>query len=171
MPTDPPPDPYTVLGISPDATPLQVARAHRRLAKRFHPDLHPDEATVERMREVNEAYRRLRSADPGIAADAAPARAPAASHWAPSRRPVRPAEASTTRSWAAWRASAAETRATPGTRRSPGEVHEPVTRRPGRLEPVERRFSQSGWAALLMAAAFLVVMAAAMVAGRLAALP
>ena len=33
-------DPYAVLGVPREATPLQVARAHRRLAKRHHPDLH-----------------------------------------------------------------------------------------------------------------------------------
>ncbi|HEX7197451.1 MAG TPA: J domain-containing protein, partial [Candidatus Limnocylindria bacterium] len=53
-------DPYAVLGIARDATPLQVARAHRRLAKRHHPDLH--EGAVEaadRMRNINEAWALL----------------------------------------------------------------------------------------------------------------
>ncbi|MGZ6214358.1 MAG: J domain-containing protein, partial [Candidatus Limnocylindria bacterium] len=44
-----------MLGIARDATPQQVAGAHRRLAKRFHPDLHPDEETAAHMRRVNEA--------------------------------------------------------------------------------------------------------------------
>ncbi len=177
MSADPTRDPYLVLGVSPDATPQQVARAHRRLAKRFHPDLHPDQATAARMREINEAYSAVRAAGgAGVEGADSPPRAtvsvaPAASHWAPSRRPIRQASTDSPNSWASWRASAAETRATPATRRTPGEVHEPATRRPGRLEPVERRFGETGWAAALMAVAFLVVMAAAMVAGRLAAAP
>jgi molecular chaperone DnaJ len=53
-------DPYAVLGINRTATALQVARAHRRLAKRHHPDLHgASEAAAteaERMRRINEAW-------------------------------------------------------------------------------------------------------------------
>ena len=50
-------DPYAVLGVSRDATPLQVARAHRRLAKRHHPDLHEGATdAAERMRNINEAW-------------------------------------------------------------------------------------------------------------------
>src|SRR5918998_5080858 len=56
-------DPYAVLGVGRDATPLQVARAHRRLAKRHHPDLHADAATVtdaaDQMRRINEAWQIL----------------------------------------------------------------------------------------------------------------
>jgi hypothetical protein len=32
------PDPYRVLGVGRDATPAEIKAAHRRLAKRFHPD-------------------------------------------------------------------------------------------------------------------------------------
>jgi curved DNA-binding protein CbpA len=32
------PDPYRVLGVDRDATPAEIKAAHRRLAKRFHPD-------------------------------------------------------------------------------------------------------------------------------------
>ena len=55
-------DPYAVLGVARDASPLQVARARRRLAKRFHPDLHPDQEVSESMRRVNEAWFILSSA-------------------------------------------------------------------------------------------------------------
>jgi len=32
-------DPYDVLGVLRGATPEEINRAHRRLAKKFHPDL------------------------------------------------------------------------------------------------------------------------------------
>jgi curved DNA-binding protein CbpA len=34
-------DPYTVLGVTPDATPAQIAHAYRRLIRTLHPDTHP----------------------------------------------------------------------------------------------------------------------------------
>ena len=52
-------DPYAILGVSRDATPLQVARAHRQLAKRHHPDLQAADAAIaaaEQMRLINEAW-------------------------------------------------------------------------------------------------------------------
>ena len=50
-------DPYAVLGVSREATPLQVARAHRRLAKRHHPDLHEGATdAADAMRRINEAW-------------------------------------------------------------------------------------------------------------------
>ncbi|HJP71196.1 MAG TPA: J domain-containing protein, partial [Candidatus Limnocylindria bacterium] len=53
-------DPYATLGVPRDATPLQVARAHRRLAKRHHPDLHEGAEAAsdaaERMRRINQAW-------------------------------------------------------------------------------------------------------------------
>jgi hypothetical protein len=54
-----------VLGISSAADELEIRRAYRRLARAFHPDLHPsaseDErrALVERFQAVTEAYRAL----------------------------------------------------------------------------------------------------------------
>jgi curved DNA-binding protein CbpA len=54
-------DPYAILGIQHDATAPQVREAYRRMAMRYHPDLHPDERTSERMRLVNEAWHVLSS--------------------------------------------------------------------------------------------------------------
>jgi curved DNA-binding protein CbpA len=161
-------DPYAVLGIPREATPLQIARAHRRLAKRHHPDLHPGEDATEPMRRINEAYRLLSSAARRAAYDRAHpgAGTPASGHWAASRREIRPAQPTTTRTWAAWRTTAEETRSAPRTRRTPGEVQIPVTRRPARIAPAEQSFRDSGWAALLAGLAFLALVLAAIVAGR-----
>jgi hypothetical protein len=166
---DAPHDPYAVLGIARDASPQQVALAHRRLAKRFHPDLHPDEEVAARMQLVNEAWAILSSANRRADYDTAhpTAGTPSSGHWAASRRPIRPAQPTTTRTWASWRATAAETRAAPRTVRQPGEVPVPPTRRPQPLENAPRTFRDSGWAALIVAIIFLTLLAAAVVAGKL----
>lgn len=53
-------DPYEVLGVSRDATDEQVKEAYRALARRYHPDAHPDnplsELAEQKMQEINEAY-------------------------------------------------------------------------------------------------------------------
>ena len=162
-------DPYAVLGLARDATQQQVAGAHRRLAKRFHPDLHPGEEVTERMRAVNEAWEILSSADRRKTYDVShPAAAsPGNGHWAASRTPIRPAQPTSTRTWATWRATAAETRAVPRTRRSPGEVPIPPTRRPGPMAPEPRTFRDSGWAALALAVVFVLFLTVAVVVGKL----
>lgn len=163
-------DPYAVLGVPRDASPLQVARAHRRLAKRYHPDLRPGEDVTEPMRRINDAYALLSS--PIRRADYDRAHPSAglvgAGHWTASRRPIRPAQPTSTRTWATWRTTADETRAAPRTRRGPGEVQIPVTRRPPRIAPDEGRFQDSAWAAILAGAVFLAILLAAVVVGRLA---
>lgn len=164
-----PHDPYAILGLPRDANPAQVARAHRRLAKRFHPDLHPGEGVVARMQQVNEAWAVLSSASRRAEYDSGhpTAGTPASGHWAASRRAIRPAQPTTTRTWATWRATAAETRAAPRTMRQPGEMQIPSTRRPQPLEASRPTFRDSGWAALIVAVAFLTILAAAVVAGKL----
>lgn len=167
------PDPYVVLGVPRDATPLQVARAHRRLAKRHHPDLQAgDEGRAEaadRMRRINEAWALL--SDPAARAEydrEFPAGGGTrAGHWTPSRTPIHPSTPSSTRSWATWRASAAETRAAPRTVRAPGEVPTPRTRRPPRSQPPPPTFRDSGWAAALAAAVIILVLLGAIAVGRL----
>ncbi len=50
-------DPYKVLGVEPGASEEEIKKAHRRLAKKYHPDLNPGDATAaERMNEINAAY-------------------------------------------------------------------------------------------------------------------
>jgi curved DNA-binding protein CbpA len=167
-------DPYAVLGVDRGASALQVARAHRRLAKRHHPDLHAgaESATeaAERMRHINEAWQilsnpaRRRDYD----RDYPIAGSPAGGHWAASRAAIRPVAPASTRTWATWRATAADTRAAPRTIRRPGEVPIPRTRRPQRPDPPPSTFRDSGWAALVAAALIVLLLAGAVVAGRLA---
>ena len=52
-------DPYATLGIPAGASRAEAGRAHRRLAKQFHPDVNPGPAAADRMRRINEAWRIL----------------------------------------------------------------------------------------------------------------
>lgn len=53
-------DPYKVLGISRDASKEDIKKAYRRMAKKYHPDLHPDDPdATAKMNEINEAYDML----------------------------------------------------------------------------------------------------------------
>ena len=53
-------DYYTILGIDHYATRGEVKQAYRRLAKRHHPDLNPNDPTAEeQFQKVNEAYETL----------------------------------------------------------------------------------------------------------------
>ena len=171
-------DPYAILGVGRDATPLQVARAHRKLAKRHHPDLHEGAEAVtdaaEQMRRINEAWAilsnpiRRREFDRSYPAAGTVAAVASGGHWAASRTPIRPMQPASTRTWASWRATADDTRAAPRTVRQPGEVVIPRTRRPPRPQPAPSTFRDSGWAALLAAGLIVLLLAGAAVAGRLA---
>ena len=55
-------DPYEVLGVSKGASEDEIKQAYRRLAKQYHPDLHPgDAACAKKMNEINEAYDLLKN--------------------------------------------------------------------------------------------------------------
>lgn len=64
-------DPYEVLGVKHDATPEEVKKAYRSLARKYHPDLNPDNAEAEaKMNEINEAYDRITNPEKYVRSDA-----------------------------------------------------------------------------------------------------
>ena len=52
-------DHYSALGVSRDATPEEIKRAYRRLARELHPDVNPDPGAEERFKEISTAYEVL----------------------------------------------------------------------------------------------------------------
>ena len=59
-------DPYSVLGVKPDASDQEIKKAYRELARKYHPDNYVDnplaDLAEEKMKEVNEAYEAIQAA-------------------------------------------------------------------------------------------------------------
>ena len=59
-----PQDLYETLGLTSDATPDQIKRAYRKLARQYHPDTNPDDPeAAERFKEFASAYDILSDSD------------------------------------------------------------------------------------------------------------
>ncbi|KAA8815386.1 molecular chaperone DnaJ [Bifidobacterium callitrichos] len=54
---------YKVLGVSKDATPEQITKAYRKLARKYHPDLNKTKEAEEKFKDISEAYDVLSNKD------------------------------------------------------------------------------------------------------------
>ncbi|HEX9878261.1 MAG TPA: DnaJ C-terminal domain-containing protein [Gammaproteobacteria bacterium] len=60
---------YEVMGLSRDASPDDVKRAYRRLARKYHPDVSKEPDAEERFKELGEAYEVLKDSEKRAAYD------------------------------------------------------------------------------------------------------
>jgi curved DNA-binding protein CbpA len=125
-------DPYATLGVPAGASRDEAGRAHRRLAKEFHPDVNAGPAAAERMRRINEAWRIL--SDPARRARYDADRA--AAQWPDPRYRAGFGADPWTASSHGPRAGSPTWTTRPDSRQASG----PRTRRPPRTEPVAPSF-------------------------------
>src|SRR5258708_32731139 len=58
-----PEDFYVVLGVARDASPEDIKKAYRRLAKQYHPDQNRDDGAEDKFKEIASAYEVLSNPD------------------------------------------------------------------------------------------------------------
>lgn len=65
-------NPFEVLGVAPGSDHQTIKHAYRRLAKKFHPDINPDDPEAEKhFKRIQRAYdtiQRIRTESPGTVA-------------------------------------------------------------------------------------------------------
>ena len=116
-------NPYSILGIPRGASDWQVRSAYRRLAKRYHPDLHSDAGASEQMQRVNQAWEILSTPARRAAYDGASAsvRSSSYGHWASPRRT--PPMATPSTAWnGSWASPSPAAGSYPGASNRPFEV-------------------------------------------------
>lgn len=153
-------DPYVVLGVARDASRREMAEAYRRLAKRYHPDVDSHPAAVERMRRINAAWRTLSDRRRPAKHDA---KTTSSGHWRSAHRTPRRAWTRPATAWAEWGPVYHE----PSSARPTGQSTITRRSRSARPHPVDVRFQDTVWAALLAAGVMFVVLFAAAYAGSM----
>lgn len=50
---------YAILGVTPDSGAQEVKSAYRKLARKFHPDVNKEPGSIEKFKDISEAYEVL----------------------------------------------------------------------------------------------------------------